>query len=258
MERDARLLAAAESDSFWTPLLRLFQFVPHGITIGRGQDPERALDLERVMRDGVPWAVRPTGGRSIFHGEEWTYSFTARIDDPAWGVSLPDAYERIADVIARSLVRLGVPADLAGARRATLRSEAGLRGPCFTATTRREIVLGGRKLVGSAQRRTARAWIQQGSVLLGPGQLRLTDYLPGNDADRAAARRLLELRSAHAGARLGTPPIERWADALEALLPRVRRVEGALDGRSLTGGQTFLYCTTALTPDVHPAAKEDP
>src|SRR5438093_592703 len=73
-------------------VLRLFRFDPHGITLGRAQNPSQALDLARCLADGVPWAVRPTGGRAIFHAEEWTYSLAASIDDPRWGGSLSQAY----------------------------------------------------------------------------------------------------------------------------------------------------------------------
>src|SRR5436853_3259927 len=82
MRRDAALLAAAEADAGAPPVLRLFHFVPPGITLGRSQDPARTLDLERCRRDGVPWAVRPTGGRAVFHDAEWTYAFAAPLAHP--------------------------------------------------------------------------------------------------------------------------------------------------------------------------------
>src|SRR6185369_11423791 len=107
MRRDVALLAAAEAGA--EPVLRLFAFRPHGITLGAREDPERALDLERCRRDGVPWAVRPTGGRAIFHAEEWTYSLSARQDDSVWGGDLKQAYAATARLIQASLVRLGIP-----------------------------------------------------------------------------------------------------------------------------------------------------
>jgi lipoate-protein ligase A len=103
MRRDLRLLAAAEAGA--PPVLRLFRFAPHGITLGHAQDPARELDLERLAADGVPWASRPTGGRAIFHAEEWTYSLASPIADPDWGGSLATAYERASRLLLRSLVR---------------------------------------------------------------------------------------------------------------------------------------------------------
>jgi lipoate-protein ligase A len=234
MRRDSCLLAAAGAEAAGEPVLRLFAFAPPGITLGRGQDPERELDLARCLRDGVPWAVRPTGGRAIFHAEEWAYSFSAPLAHPAGAGSAGDAYARLSGLIVRSLERLGVPAALApGGRQAAHAQRIGgpARGaaaPCFASTARHEIVLEGRKLVGSAQRRTARALLQQGSLLLGDGHLRLADYVRVADGEREALRVALAASATHAGAALGVAaPLERWADALLGALPAdTRRVDG--------------------------------
>src|SRR4029077_19655318 len=86
MRRDAALLAAADARRM--PVLRLFAFRPAGITLGYAQDPGRVLDVARCEADQVEWALRPTGGRAIFHAEEWTYALAAPLDDPRWGGSL--------------------------------------------------------------------------------------------------------------------------------------------------------------------------
>ncbi len=230
MRRDERLLARAAAGG--EPVLRLFAFTPPGITVGRSQTPERELDLDRCAADGVAWVRRPTGGRAIFHADEWTYSLSCPLDDPTWGGGPSHAYARASALIVASLNRLGVPAAFA---RGVSRSAAGppaARGtadPCFSSTARHEIVLRGRKLVGSAQRRTARALLQQGSLLLGEGHARLVDYLAVSEARRRELRERLQLRTAHAGDYLGpAPPLERWADALMAELPSCStRAEGA-------------------------------
>lgn len=234
MRLDSCLLAAAEAGPAGEPVLRLFRFAPPGITLGRGQDPERELDLERCLRDHVQWAVRPTGGRAIFHAEEWTYSFAVPLAHPMGAGSADDAYARLSGLILRSLEHLGVPAALArGVRRAAhVERVPGLAGgaaaPCFASTSRHEIVLAGLKLVGSAQRRTARALLQQGSLLLSDGHLRLADYVKAEDDERESLRRALAASAAHAGGALGAAaPLERWAGALLAVLPTgTRRVDG--------------------------------
>ena len=269
MRRDAALLAAARAPDA-APVLRLFQFAPHGITLSYAQHPERQLDLGRCRRDGVPWAVRPTGGRAIFHAEEWTYALAARIDDPDWGGSLAVAYDAVSRLLVRSLNRLGVPARHAPAtvvRSAAAHTasasqaapEAGLRGspasatttgagprhaaaPCFASTARHEVMLEGRKLVGSAQRRNADALLQQGSLLLGNGHLRLTDYLAIDEGARGGARAALAARATGADAFLGPhPPLERWAAILERELPGVRRLEGAAGLFLLTAPESGSY-----------------
>lgn len=241
MARDAALLDAAARGG--PVVLRLFCFRPPGITLGRTQDPARALDLERCRRDGVPWAVRPTGGRAIFHAEEWTYALAAPLEDEAWGGAPQEAYARTSRLIVGSLRRLGIPAELVrtGARGAD--RTAGPAAPCFASSARHEVLLEGRKLVGSAQRRTARGLLQQGSVLLGEGHLRLADYLPLPPEARARTREALRRSAACGGGWLpGGCGLERWAEAIQAELgPGARRLDGAAGAFLLTGAEAPSY-----------------
>lgn len=257
MRRDRALLAAAEAGA--PPVLRLFRFAPPGITLGRNQEASRELDLARCAAEGVDWSPRPTGGRAIFHDQEWTYSLAVRRDHQEWGGSLAVAYARVSALITRSLVRLGVPADLvarhgAGSVPAAPRSPSAAdvgalpAAPCFASTARHEVVLGGGKLVGSAQRRTAGAILQQGSVLLGPGHLRLADFLAMPPEPRERVREALRLATSTAAPWLGTvAPLERWADALSAELgPRSTRMEGAAGAFLLTASGSGSYTSPSL------------
>lgn len=252
MRRDRALLAAAEAGA--EPVLRLFRFAPPGITLGLNQDPARELDLARCTSDGVPWASRPTGGRGIFHAQEWTYSLAAPLDDRDWGGGLSEAYARASVLIVRSLLRLGVPAAFAPRFEASVSdlpsrpARSSPAAPCFASTARHEVVLDGRKLVGSAQRRTARALLQQGSVLLGPGHLRLADYLPLTEPQRERVRGALASATAGAAPWIGLePPLERWADSLATELgPRSRRVDAAAGAFLLTRLMNDSYTARAV------------
>lgn len=258
MRRDQALLEAAGTGA--PPVLRLFQFAPPGITLGRNQAPERELVLARCSSDGVGWAIRPTGGRAIFHAEEWTYSVAAPRDDPEWGGSPSDTYARASELILRALVRLGVPADLV-ARRASGRAgrsdghatpgpqgRGAAAAPCFASTARHEVVIRGQKLVGSAQRRTAHAWLQQGSILLGPGHLRLADYLAVPADTRETLRASLARASGSAAPWLGgRAPLAHLADALAAELgPRAQRWDGASGAHLLTVSGVGSYTAAVV------------
>ena len=249
MRRDRELLGAAERGA--EPVLRLFRFAPMGITLGAHQDPDRELDLDRCAADQVRWAIRPTGGRAIFHAQEWTYSFAAPIGAGGWGTSRAESYARIGELIVASLVRLGVPASLGRdeprGHRATPRHSEGPANPCFASSVPNEIVLDGRKLVGSAQRRTRIGWLQQGSLLLGSGHLRLVDYLRLPRERREELRDRLALATRHAGRWLGEDaPLGAWADALIPGLPAgTRRLEGPAGAFLLTLGNRGSYTPAA-------------
>jgi lipoate-protein ligase A len=229
MRRDRALWERAERGGpgeHFEPVLRLFAFQPAGITLGHAQRPADELDLERCAADRVIWAVRPTGGRAIFHAEEWTYALVARLDDPDWGGSPRAVYERVGRLLRDSLKALGVDAALArGGAPGAPRALGGAARPCFASTARLELVRDGRKLAGSAQRRGARALIQQGSVLLSDGHLRLVDYQRLPEDARPAARAALAAAATHAGDVIDPhAPLECWADAIERVWPAARRV----------------------------------
>lgn len=238
MRRDAALLAAAAADPGRPAVLRLFGFAPPGVTLGANQVPARELDLPRLAAAGVEWAVRPTGGRAIWHDEEWTFSLSARLGPGGWAPDARTAYARTSALLEGAFRALGVPVERspgsprdAGAPRA----RGGPAAPCFASTARHELTLEGRKFAGIAQRESGGALLQQGSLLLGDSHLRLAGWLRLEDADRARVREALAASTAHAGAWLppGTP-IGLLADALAASLPGARRVAGGA-GDALAG-----------------------
>jgi lipoate-protein ligase A len=219
MARDAALLERAAGGADDT-VLRLFRFAPPGITLGRSQDPARELELERLERAGVRWARRPTGGRAIWHDEEWTFSLATRLGPGGWASTPAAAYERTARLLASALARLGVPAELSpGTRVGAPRVPSGAAPPCFASTARHELTLGGRKLAGIAQRVHGGALLQQGSLLLGGSHAELARWVRADDATRTALADALRAASADAGAYVGADrSLARFEDALAAIL----------------------------------------
>jgi lipoate-protein ligase A len=247
MARDEELLARCVAGSH-DIVLRLFTFVPAGITLGRAQDPAQELDLDRLARDGVRWARRPTGGRAIWHDEEWTFSLVTPLaagdagspPDPretGWAATPAEAYARTGALLTRALQRLGVPASLApGSPRGpgAPRERSGAAPPCFASTARHELVLGGRKLAGIAQRAVRGALLQQGSLLLGDSHVRLADFVRVSDEQRAGLREAWREGAATAGHALGDDwSLSRLAAAIAAELPAAERLEGEAGARRL-------------------------
>ncbi|MBI5169335.1 MAG: hypothetical protein HZA61_07605 [Candidatus Eisenbacteria bacterium] len=228
MARDARLLAACEAGALEGPVLRLFRFAPAGITLGSSQSPEAELDLARLDAAGIVWAVRPTGGRAIWHDEEWTFSLTARLGPDGWAPDATAAYAKTCGMLAVALRRLGVPVELSpGSPRGVGRPRGGAESapPCFASTARHELTLRGRKFAGIAQRRRGAALLPQGSLLLGDSHLRLADWARLDEGRRAEVRVALAAATAHAGEWLGPDaPLERLEEAIAADQPLERRL----------------------------------
>jgi lipoate-protein ligase A len=66
--------------------------------------------------------------------------------------------------------------------------------PCFLSPNRGEIMAAGKKLVGSAQKRTAAAVLQHGSIPLDASFRRLPEFLSLSQEERTRQRMLLEIK----------------------------------------------------------------
>ena len=144
----------------WTvPTLSLGYFQPHADRLG---DP---------LLKGVAWVRRPTGGAAILHHHEITYSL-ALPAGPPWHTA-ESWLCRMHHAVAAALKGFGVEA------RAVVCGEERKLGPflCFLHQTPGDLLVGGKKVVGSAQRRPHGATMQHGSLLL--RQSPHTPSLPG-------------------------------------------------------------------------------
>ena len=147
-------------------VLRVYGWARPTLSLGRNQTARGAYCAASAARQGVDVVRRPTGGRALLHHREVTYSVTA----PVTAERLRASYGRINRLLLDGLSRLGVAASLADpAARAPLPGVA----PCFESPSEGEVVVGGRKLVGSAQWREAGALLQHGSILVDDDQTML-------------------------------------------------------------------------------------
>jgi lipoate-protein ligase A len=189
MACDAALLAHADAGDF-APTLRFYAWRPPAVSLGYHQPHPTPGEAAALLARGVEWVRRPTGGRAVYHGpreEELTYSVVAPLGDSVHPGGLSDCYRRIHEAIAAGLAGLGAAVQLVPRRSAaggagnhadTIQPTSRLA--CFAASVPWEIAVAGRKLVGSAQRRTRRAFLQHGSIPLAGDQKLLADIWPGS------------------------------------------------------------------------------
>ena len=164
MALDAALLDRA--DCMGEAFLRLYRFDPPCLSLGRNE-PTARYDRSAIARLALDVVRRPTGGCAVWHEHEVTYAVAAPI---ATFGGLREAYRAIHTRLSAALQSLGVDATLALAR-PRLPSPAFHRpGPCFATPVGGEVLVAGRKLVGSAQVRKRNAFLQHGSILLDGSQ----------------------------------------------------------------------------------------
>ncbi len=151
--------------------LRFYGWAPATLSLGyfqtaavRHRDPRLAA---------LPFVRRPSGGATLVHDREVTYC-VALPAAAAWHAGGP-WMPRMHRIIARALGELG----LAGRVELATRETAARHGDvlCFEQFTEGDLLCGGNKVVGSAQRKHQRALMQHGSILL--AQSVYTPALPG-------------------------------------------------------------------------------
>jgi lipoate-protein ligase A len=206
MQRDRELLQRAESDPDFDPCLRLYAWDPPALSLGFHQD-DAEVDADALDAIGFGLVRRPTGGAAVLHHREITYAVVARLGVEGLGRGVLEIHGAIAAALSASLLDLGVDARRGGEGR-----PAGFA--CFSAAGGHEITVEGRKLVGSALRRTRHAFLQHGSLLTGAGHEQLPRFLRGHsdgveaevDALRARTITLADLD-------VGAFDAERWGEA---------------------------------------------
>ncbi len=163
MARDeALMLRVGTGDS--PPTLRLYQWDPPTISLGYFQ-PYTAYEELPPPAGSLPVVRRLTGGGAILHDLELTYSLTLPIKHPLVAGKPRRLYDMAHEAVIDALGGLD-----ASSHRCGFTDDSGpSRGPffCFSRRHEADVLMDGRKVAGSAQRRTQTAILQHGSIVLG-------------------------------------------------------------------------------------------
>lgn len=195
------------------PTLRFYAWSPPCLSLGRSQ-PLSDVDLGACRAAGVDVVRRPTGGRSILHTDELTYSVALLQTDARAEGGVLEGYRRLSEGLLAGLQRLGVAAIQAMGRR---KPQAEPTAICFETPADYEITVDDRKLVGSAQWRARGGVLQHGTLPLCGDLTRILDYLALPSVERESQRRHLRLRAITLEEAMGqVVPFDRVARDLAA------------------------------------------
>jgi lipoate-protein ligase A len=149
------------------PTLRFYQWEGDWISFGYFQTPQKAFNLEEAEKSGVCSVRRLTGGRAVLHSEDLTYALVAGdAQKEGLGSSLKETYRQIACALTSGFTRLGLPVAFSFREKPPARQATEGPAACFLTLSDYEISAGGKKLVGSAQRREGSSFLQHGSIPL--------------------------------------------------------------------------------------------
>lgn len=167
MAVDEALLLACERKP-GPPVLRLYGWNPPALSLGCFQKAAEEIELEVCRQRGITVVRRPTGGKAILHDRDLTYSVIAPTEAAPWGGDILQTYRALSAALVSGLRSLGVEAELLPVQKRARRTGS-YGGACALVAASHEIVVRGKKLVGSAQKRLRRSFLQHGSIALVAG-----------------------------------------------------------------------------------------
>jgi lipoyl(octanoyl) transferase len=135
------------------PILRFYSWSEPAATFGYFQSFEAVCQATALR----PLIRRPTGGGIVPHDRDWTYSLIVPRGHEWHALNARRSYERIHRWIDAAFQKLGVSTHLASR---TVDGE----GRCFAGYEEHDVLFGGNKIGGAAQRRTRDGLLIQGSI----------------------------------------------------------------------------------------------
>jgi len=178
--------------------LRFYAWKPACLSLGYAQ-PFSDVNVDTLNANGWDIVRRPTGGRAILHCDELTYSVIGSNQEKRLARDILSSYLILSKAILSALHKLGIPAQAQEIEKRIPQTHSypkkqSQNPVCFEEPSNYEIVVSGKKLVGSAQARRKEGVLQHGSFPLYGDLTRIIQALKfDNDEQRfLAQKRVLE------------------------------------------------------------------
>ncbi len=139
--------------------LRFYGWNRPALSFGRNNANLEEIDLDVCKAKEIELVRRITGGKTVLHQHELTYSICSDIS--LFSSSILKTYRMISQPLSESLRAFGVKAEISPKQ-----SRKGKTTICFQEVSAYEIAVNKRKIVGSAQFRKVNRFLQHGSILL--------------------------------------------------------------------------------------------
>ena len=161
MAVDQFLFQSIDSQTSQT-VLRFYSWKRPTVSIGYSQKPSSIIDVEYCLSNGIDIVRRITGGKLVLHHEEVTYSLVST-DNETFPPTVADSYKQVSEALMLGLRKMGLDPHLA-----ELPPEEYVRDHrlCFSYPARNEVEISGKKIIGSAQKRSGPKFIQHGLIPL--------------------------------------------------------------------------------------------
>lgn len=168
MAIDTAMVSVADHDGI--TLLRLYRWRGDCVSFGANESAARHWNRQLFEAAQVGTVRRPTGGRAVWHGAaDLTYAWTGPAATPA---EVRRLYRDLHETLASALGGAGRMVALASSR-----GTPGLGpGACFDLPVGGEVLVDGRKVIGSAQRVYGHRLLQHGAIAVHDRQQELSRF----------------------------------------------------------------------------------
>lgn len=165
MEHDKKYLLNLKEDD--DPLIHFYDFLKPSFTYGVFVKPEQFMHQNIYIKD-FDFSKRPTGGGVLFHLWDFAFSIFIPKNHEGYKDDVMDSYKYINQKIATSLKEFlgNKECDFSLLPEEISPLDDTCKNFCFSKPTKYDIMLGGKKLAGAAQRRKSGGYLHQGSISL--------------------------------------------------------------------------------------------
>lgn len=151
------------------PTLRFYEWSSAALSFGYFQDIASEVDVEACHADGIALVKRMTGGGTVVHG--WELTYTLILPRAAAEMNISEAYQGIGESLAKAFQKLGVPVQCyavgsdscRAVRNSTYPAEMNI---CLTNPAEHDVMSDDKKLAGVSVRRNRSGMMFQGYISL--------------------------------------------------------------------------------------------
>ena len=143
------------------PTLRFYDWKTPAFSFGYFQDIVAEVDVEACRADNIELVKRMTGGGTVVHGCDLTY--TLILPRYTGEMRVSDAYQHIGECLVKAFEKLGIPAK---SYSATANLSQSTQNICLTNPAEHDVMYNDKKLAGVSVRRNRCGVMFQGYISL--------------------------------------------------------------------------------------------
>jgi len=176
------------------PILRVYEWDCPTLSLGRNEKIDNGIDLKVCQNLKIPIIRRATGGYSVLHGFDITYSLVGGIFNSGFSKSVLDNYRNISKGFFRFFEELGLNPEL---QEKNPLKDKFCNHICFSVPSAYEILVDGRKIIGNAQKvrkiklpnsSSHRVFLQHGTIALKDNLSIISQIFPRADQKKLSQK----------------------------------------------------------------------